>query len=209
MIGKQKVNPRCVTLIMLLAAVPVLSGPGMASGDEILDQINEAVELYKQGDYSGAASGLDFVSQQIRQLQAGRVSEALPAALKGWRAEEVESTAMGTAFFGGGISTGRDYTKDDARVEVRILSDTPMLQGALMLLNNPMLVSSSGQKLTRIQGNKALVDYTPSDQSGEISIVVMNSVLVTVTGSEASLEDMTAYAEAVDYDLVKKLASGQ
>lgn len=197
-------------IVGTIVAAIAFAGMGVtAQADEIMDQINEAVELYQQGDYSGAASGLDFAAQQIRQLQAGRVSEALPAPLEGWEAHDPETSAMGAAFFGGGISAGRSYEKGDARIEIQILSDTPMLQGALMLLNNPMLVSSSGQKLTRVKGNKALVEYDKTDQSGEMSIVIMNTVLVTINGSSAALEDMTAYAEAIDYDLIKTLASGQ
>lgn len=181
---------------------------GTAGADDILVEIEEAVKSYKAGDYSGAASGLDFAAQQIRQLQAGRVSEALPAPLKGWEAEDVETTAMGGAMFGGGISAARNYSKGNTNVEITILSDTPMLQGALMMINNPVMVTSSGQKLTRIKGKKAIVNFDNGNRSGEINVVVANSILITVRGSDATLEDVTAYAEAIDYDLVAKLAAG-
>ena len=121
--------------------------------------------------------------------------------------EDVETTAMGGAMFGGGISAARSYTKKSTNVEITILSDTPMLQGALMMINNPVMVTSSGQKLTRIKGKKAIVNFDKGDNSGEINIVVANSVLITVRGSDATLEDVTAYAEAIDYDLVTKLAT--
>jgi hypothetical protein len=195
-----------VTCGLVLAALAI--HPGAALADEILGQIEEAIVLYKQGDYAGAASGLDFAATQIRQLQAGRVSEALPEPLTGWKAAEAETAAMSGAMFGGGITAERSYVKDDAQVDIQIVGEAPMLQAVLMMFNNPMMMSGSGKKLTRIKSQKAALEYDKDDQSGEIIIVVQNSVMVTVKGSDVSQEDLRAYADAIDYDLISKLASG-
>lgn len=187
---------------MLIGTLPVRA-------DEILDQVQEAIELYKQGDYSGAVSGLDFAATQIRQLQAGRVSDALPQALQGWEADEAEMGAMSGAMFGGGVTAERSYSKGDASVDVQIVGESPMLQSVLMMFNNTMIMSASGRKLTRLKGQKAAVEYDAGARSGEIQIVVMNSILVTVQGSDVAEEDLRAYAEAVDFALLKKLAAGE
>jgi hypothetical protein len=190
-------------------ALGLLAAPGPVLADEILDQINEAVELYKAGDYGAAATELDFAATQIRQLQAGRISEALPAPLPGWQAEDVETTAMSASMFGGGITAERQYTKDNASVEVQVLGEAPMLQAVLMMLKNPMVMSSSGKKLTKIKGQKAAWEYDENDLNGEIQIVVANSVLVNISGSNVAEKDLKAYAEAIDYDLISKLALGE
>jgi hypothetical protein len=195
-------------LIGSIVAAGILFGGTIAQADEILDQVNEAIDMYKAGDYGGAASGLDFAAQQIRQLQAGEISQALPDALPGWKVADSETTAMSAAFFGGGITAGREYAKGDAEVGIQIVGQAPMLQAVLMMFNNPMMMSGSGMKLTRIEGQKAAVEYDKQERSGEIQIVVQNSVLVTVTGSDVSQEDLEAYAGAVDYDLIKEFASG-
>jgi len=39
-------------------------------------------------------------------------------------------------------------------------------------------------------------------------LVVLNTVLVTVSGSNIDQEDLEAYAEAVDYALIKKIVAG-
>ncbi|MBU1700673.1 MAG: hypothetical protein KJ970_08030 [Candidatus Eisenbacteria bacterium] len=181
---------------------------GTATADEILDQINEAMELYKQGDYSGAVSGLDFAAMQIRELQAARAAEALPAALPGWQAEEAETSSMSGAMFGGGISAERTYTKDDAEVNIQLISESPMLQGIMMMFNNPMVMSSSGKKLKQIKGQKAAWEYNPEDRSGEIILVAHNVVMITVKGSNVDESELLAYAEAIDFDLIGKLVSG-
>jgi len=186
----------CLLLMTLALAAP-------AAADEILDQINQAIELYKAGDYAGAAGELEFAAAQIRQLRAGEISGALPEPLTGWTAEDAETAAMGAGMFGGGTSASRSYEKGDARVDVQILTDSPMLQSLAMLINNPMLMSGSGQKLVRIQGNKGALEW--NEDSGSLNVVVGGTVLVQVDGSNCTADDLTSYAEAVDYELIKKL----
>jgi hypothetical protein len=189
----------CLAACILLAtsvAVPV-------AADEIVDQINGAIDLYRAGDFVGAASELEFAAAQIRQLRAGEVSGALPAPLSGWTARDVETAAMGAAMLGGGTSASRVYERDRARVEVKIMTDSPMLQAVTMMLNNPMVLSGSGQKLIRVKGNQAALDW--KEDRGTLNVVVMNSLLVTVEGRRCAEQDLIAYAEAVDYDLLKQI----
>jgi len=196
--------------LMLIGSLAwgLLFAPGTGYADEILDQINEAIALYKQGDFSGAIAGLEFAMTQIRQLQAARVADALPAALPGWQAEEAETMVMAGTMLGGGISAERTYTKGDAEVDIELIGESPMLQGMLMMFNNPMMMSSSGKTLKRIKGQKAAWEYDADDRSGEITIVTHNVVLITVKGSNVDQDDLLAYAEAIDFDLIGELVSG-
>jgi len=186
-------------LCLVLVALGLVA-PAPAAADEILDQIDQAIEMYKNGDYAGAAGELEFAAAQIRQLRAGEISKALPAPLAGWEAEEAETASMGASFFGGGTTASRAYDRDEAHVSVQIVTDSPMLQSIAMMLNNPMMMSGSGQKLIRVKGNKASLEW--NDDSGTINVVYQGSVLITVEGSQCTKDDLTAYAEAVDYDLI-------
>jgi hypothetical protein len=188
---------------LCLAILVALTMVQPATADEILDQINQAIQLYKSGDFAGAASELEFATAQIRQLRAGEVSGALPQPLSGWTARDAETAAMGAAIFGGGTSASRSYEKGDARIDIQIMTDSPMLQAVSMMLNNPMMLSGSGQKLIRVKGNKASLEWDGSQ--GTINIVVMGNMLVSVEGRECTQDDLTAYAEAVDYDLLKQI----
>ena len=73
-------------ILAALALVLVIAQP--AAADEIVDQINQAIEMYQAGDYAGAAGELEFAAAQIRQLRAGEISAALPDPLPGWTAED-------------------------------------------------------------------------------------------------------------------------
>jgi hypothetical protein len=81
-----------------------------------------------------------------------------------------------------------------------------VLQGMMMMFTNPMMATVDGGKLEKIGGEKAIVKYNSGDKSGNINIVIASRFLVTVEGSSVSLEDLKAYAGAVDY---KKLATLQ
>jgi hypothetical protein len=188
---------------LCLAILVALTMVQPATADEILDQINQAIQLYKSGDFAGAASELEFATAQIRQLRAGEVSGALPQPLSGWTARDAETAAMGAAIFGGGTSASRSYEKGDARIDIQIMTDSPMLQAVTMMLNNPMILSGSGQKLIRVKGNKASLEWDGSQ--GTINVVVLGNMLVTVEGRDCTQDDLTAYAEAVDYDLLKQI----
>jgi len=176
-----------------------------AAADELIDQINQAIALYEAGDFAGAAGELEFVAAQIRQLRAGGLTAARGEPLAGWTAEEATSASAGAAMFGGGTTAGREYEKGDADIDVQIVTDSPMLASLSMMLNNPMVLSASGQKLVRIEGNKASMEW--EGDRGTINVVVMGVVLVTVNGNSCTEADLTRYAEAVNYGVIKELMS--
>ena len=192
---------RPIRILAALALTLLIAGP--AAADEIVEQIQQAIELYQAGDFAGAAGELEFAAAQIRQLRAGELSGALPEPLAGWTADDAQTAAMGAAMFGGGTSASRSYNQESASVEVQILTDSPMLQSLAMMLNNPMILTSSGQKLVRVQGNKAALEW--DGDSGAVNVVVMGSVLVTVNGDNCTEDDLMGYANAVDYKLIKEM----
>ena len=109
---------------------------------------------------------------------------------------------------GGAVGANREYRKDDATAEIQILAESPMLPAIAMMFNNQMMLTSSGMQLIKIKGQKAALEYDTANRSGEIMLVVLNTVLVTVSGNNIDQEDLKAYAEAVDYALIKKIAAG-
>ena len=191
---------------VFLVTILVLASTAWA--DDISDQIKEAIALYESGDYAGAVSELDFAAAQIRQLQAGKYSDALPDPLPGWESEAAETTAVSGSMMGGAVGANREYRKADATAEIQILAESPMLQAIAMMFNNPMMLTSSGMELIKIKGHKAALEYDSANRSGEIMLVVLNTVLVTVSGSNIDQEDLEAYAGVIDYALIKKIVAG-
>lgn len=179
---------------------------GVAHGDEVTDAINEALQSYKDGKFSDAMGSLNYAAQLVGQKKGGDLQAFLPEPLGGWQADEATSQSMGAAMFGGGVSAERRYTKDSSSVTVQIVTDSPMLQGMMMMLANPAMAGADGGKMERIAGEKAIVNYNAQEKNGKITLVIANRFLVTLEGDETSLADLKAYTGKIDY---KKLAALQ
>ncbi len=174
-----------------------------ASADDVEDSVKEAMEYYNEGDFSNAAGSLEYAAQLIRQKKGGELETFLPKALPGWTAEDASSQSMGGAMFGGGVTAQRDFQKGSSRVTVQIITDSPMLQGMMMMITNPMLATADGGKLEKINRQKAIVKYIDSDRAGDVTLAIANRFLVMVEGEDVSKDDLKAYAGAIDF---KKLA---
>jgi len=192
----------------LLAAklvVVIMAFSGFVYADDVTDSISEAMDAYKDGEYTEAVESLNYASQLIQQKKGEGLTSFLPKPLSGWTAKNPESQAMGAAMFGGGVTAERRYTKDKSRVDVRIITDSPMMQGVMMMFSNPMFASSDGGKLGKIKRQKAIVKYDESKGKGEIKIVIANRFLVMVEGNKVTKDDLTDYAKAINYKKLKSL----
>ncbi len=195
---------RMKMVTVAMAALVVVVSFGHASADEIVRSIEDALRQYKSGEYSAAVGSLDYAAQLIRQKKGGKLQSLLPKALPGWRVSDSNAQAVGAAMFGGGVSAERQYQKGSSIVTVTIVTDSPMLQSMMMMFSNPMFATSDGGRLETIGGQRAIVKYGSSDREGEITIVVANRFLVTVSGEGVSKKDLIDYAKGIDY---KKLAA--
>ncbi len=180
-------------LILCLLTPSILPAEGQ---DPVLQTIEQAIEEYKQQNYSNAATNLDYASQLIRQKKGEALSAFLPEPMAGWAANEGTSQVTAASLFGGGLTAERDYTKDDAKVNIVIVTDSPLLQPMIMMFSNPIFAASAGQ-FELINGYKGITNYHKT--GGDISIVVNNRFLVTVKGRNVSREDLMAYAKNIDF----------
>jgi hypothetical protein len=180
--------------------IAVLASAANARADEVEDAIQEGLAAYKSEDYSGAASSLDYAAQLIRQKKGGELESVFPEPLDGWTADDASSEGTAAAMFGGGVTASRDYRRDDDSVSIQLVTDSPLLQGVMMMLSNPSFALADGGKLERINGQKGIVKYDEDNRSGDINLVVDNRVLVTVEGNGVDRDELIAYASAVDFD---------
>ncbi len=184
----------------------ILSTCFMISGyaDDVTNLIKEALKQYENGDYVDATNNLEYASQLIRQKKQETLQLSLPKPLDGWIGKNETMPAEGTAMLIGGTSIKRNYYKDSSMITIGIIADSPFLQSIMTLFNMPLIATASGGKLEIIKGQKAIVTYKPIDKQGEIKIIVSGRILVTLSGTNVSKEEIIAYANAVDY---KKIAT--
>ncbi len=171
----------------------------LAETNSVLSTIDEAVKQYQAGDYAGAASNLDYASQLVRQQKSENMKQLLPEPLAGWTAGDADAHAIGSAVLGGGVTVSRDYYKDDSAVNLEIVSDSPVLQSVLMMVNNPLFAGAGGGKLQTVKSQKAIIKYDQAKKSGDVYVVVAGKFMVTIKGSKVELKDLINIAESVDY----------
>lgn len=167
--------------------------------NEVLTTVDEAVNQYKNGDYDGAASNLDYAAQLIRQKKSEALKEVFPEPFVGWEADSATSQATGTAVFGKNISVSRTYARKPSAVTIDIVSDSPVMQSLIMMLNNPVIAGAGGAKIESFGIHKGIVQYNETSRSGDINIVVDAKFMVTVKGQQVDREELVAYAQAVQY----------
>ena len=192
-------------LLSIIIGIGILSicYMGQAVADEVTDSIQEAIDYYNEGDFVEAANTLDYASQLIRQKRSGNLEDFLTEPLTGWSAKDVESQVAGAAYLGGMISAKRSYRKEQSSITIEIITDSPMIQSMVMMLSNPAYATADGGKLAKIERQKAVIKYKPSNKSGEINIVVAKKYLVNVKGLNINEADLVAYASAIDYKKLK------
>jgi hypothetical protein len=182
----------------IIAGIALALAAGNLQADEVTDAIDEGVSAYKSGDLSEAANQLNYAAGLIGQQKAEAVKAVFPDALSGWEASEIESESAG-GMMGGGISANREYAKGDAEVTIELVMDSPMLQSMMGMINNPSIITMNGGKLIKIQGQKAI--YNGDEDRPELTLIINNNAMFTLkAGHGTALDDLKAYAEALNLD---------
>lgn len=219
-----------VIVVLLIGFMSMLQVSTVLA-DDVSDQVDEAMKLYKEGKYSQAASELEFAVQQIREKQAENLKDIFPAPLQGWKADMPEVGAAGAMMLGGGVTASIRYYKSSAKhpdkkmpvygmeeedsddgeeteIRLEIVTDSPLLQGMLPLFSNPALAGSQGGKVTKVKGYRGILKKQGDDGGAELSLVVANKILVTLRGNDGATDtDVLAYGNAINYQALEKLAA--
>jgi len=195
-------NSRFLPRIAVGAMGALLLGSSVTTADDVTDSIEEALEAYKDKDYVMATQALETAVQMIKQKKGESLAALLPEPPDGWEADEAESQAAGAAMFGGAVTAERVYRKGEAEVSVKYVTDSPMLQGIMMMLGNPMFASANGGKLIRLNGQRAILEHDKDEQSGSLQFTINNVLLVQIEGEGVSADDLKIFGEAVPVDKV-------
>lgn len=189
---------RHVLIALLLGCVLV----SVARADDVTEQINEALKAYQNHDTQTAIAALDAATNLLRQSRADTLKQLLPPPPAGWTADKAETTAVGAAMLGGGITASRTYHNGSQQVEVEIMADSPMLQGMAVLLSSPF-AAAGGMKTVVVGGRR--LSYTENDNS--YVTLVGEKVIVKITGGKETPDPtMKSFIGAIDFAGIEKTA---
>jgi hypothetical protein len=185
-----------------LAAVLMVVAACPTRADGVTDQINEALKAYQNHDTQTAIAALDAAGNLLRQSRADKLKALLPSVPPGWTADDAQSSAVGVALLGGGITASRAYRNGSQRVEVQIITDSPMLQAIAALLRSPL--GEVGGMQTVVVGGRRM-SYTENDPS--YTTLVADKVIVKIDGNSATPDaTLKSFIGAIDFDAMEKLA---
>lgn len=192
-------------LALALALVPGRAAAGSDALAELKPQILEEVkELEKKiqaDDVPGALESVQLLDAWLRQAQAQDVT-AVFLDVPGWEKEIGEAQSAGQAFFGGGISAGCTYRRDDVQVEVSILGNSPMFA---MVSGMMGMAVASGKKVVKVAGQKAILD---DSDGAELQIPFEGNTLVSVDAP--SQDDAVLIAEkGVSWETLREAVAAQ
>lgn len=190
---------------LVLTPLLLTSLVSFATADDVVETLQEAIKSYENAEYSVAVEDINYALQLIQQKKGQGLEAYLPEPLLGWNAEKAKSKSAGSAMMGGGIITARQYKKGSSKVEIEIITDSPMMQGMMGIFTNPMFATADGGKLERINRQKAIVKYDEKKERGEISLALGKRFFIKVEGEKVTLDELKAYAKAIDFKKLKKL----
>jgi len=171
--------------------------------DDISDTLEEALASYKKGDVTEAKEDVIYALELLKQQSGNTLKDQLPDALEGWEAEDAKAETAGAGMLGGGTVLSRTYKKDNSRVMIEIITDSPLVQGLGSMFANPMF--NTGGEIKRINREKATIKYNKQRESGEITLMVDKRFVVNVKGTKVSKEDLIEYTKAIDFKALKKM----
>jgi hypothetical protein len=171
---------------------------GSARADDILDALDQARKAYQSGDFANAKQSADVASQLIGQKNAEGFVALLPQPLPGWKADDAQTTAVGSTAFGASQAR-RNYTHSNGdNVDVQITGDSVMIAQLAPIMANPVTAGAMG-KIVRVGDQRAI-----QNPHGDVHVLVANKFLVVVSGSAPPAAKMS-YAQAIDFARLSKM----
>jgi hypothetical protein len=181
-------------LLPAILAAALLPMPALA--DDITDALNAAIAAYEAGDVQDARAEIAYATQLLNDLQAEGLAGFLPAALPGWTREVSDQPATGLGFAGGGSAAEAEYTGPGGSFTVMMIADNPMVGAMAGMLGNAAVMASMG-RIERVNGESFL------NANDELSALIGGRVLIQASG--ASVDDMAAHLEQIDFDALADL----
>jgi len=151
----------------------------------------------QNGRYGAAVTEYGYAAQYARQLKGYNLAQYLPPAADGWTTRNLEVASAGAAMFGGGTTVEQEYLRGNERVTLRIVTDSPLMQSVMMMLNNPMIMMGTSQQnqTVMINNQRAMVE---AGSDGTVTVSLPHQGIYLLQG-EGPQEAVVTYMNAFDF----------
>ncbi len=194
-------------LALILIVTFLFSDISISEEDQVIQAVNEGIQKYNEQKYGEAAGQFEYAAQLAKQKKGEQIKDFIQSIepIEGWVGNQATSQAMAGGFMGGGVNVDREFTKDSSRMNLTILSDSPLIQSVIMLFSNPAMAAASGGELSTINGERVVVKFDPNNNSGEVKSVIDGKYLFTLDGRDVSKDDLTNQTKNVNFQDLKAI----
>jgi len=199
------ITVRMLALIVIMTFL--FSDVSISEEDQVIQAVNEGIQKYNEQKYGEAAGQFEYAAQLAKQKKGEQIKDFVQSIepIGGWVGNQATSQAMAGGFMGGGVNVDREFTKDSSRMNLTILSDSPLIQSVIMLFSNPAMAAASGGELSTINGERVVIKFGPNNNSGEVKSVIDGKYLFTLDGRDVSKDDLTNQAKNVNFQDLKAI----
>ncbi len=195
---------------VLMLSQPLLAETPASGPDPVETLVAGALKLHKQGKTAEAVEQLQqAIALMQKTLQKGLAS-FFPAAPAGWKAGDIESSAMASATDSGGGSytqVSRTYTRAADNVTVRIsITNSPMLiaahQAAAQAYANPQMIAAinqSGERKIELVRQEGWFGWIESQEGSAQAFAACKGCMVTANVSNGELATLKRFWGAIDF----------
>lgn len=208
-------SPNRTRLLLIPAIIAsAISAPVVA--DQVVEQINQGLELYRSKEYGAAIKELEFAITDMRKLISESIAATFPDAPAGWTALPVDGSSDSSgaaALFGGSMGTvlERQYTQDDGNgnLTATLSMDNPMIQGMAALFNNPaMLAAQPNVERLRVGRETGMLKWEPSAAKAEATLMLDGRIMMQVVGKNLDSPEVASdLLKAWDIKAVREQAA--
>jgi hypothetical protein len=191
----------------------------MTGQDQIATFMKEAQQYITEKNYKQAQLSLQDAINEINNILAAQVAEALPDEINGLKSDGEETANSGMmGVVGGGMQISKRYqhpAKKENEAEVMIMANSPMLQAMNMYMSNPAMMGQ-GYKSVRVGTRRAIMksemeDYYDDNgaskqiRSSEIQIPLTQTLFTINAKGFASEAEELAFANKIDIEALRVL----
>jgi hypothetical protein len=174
------------------------------TGEDAGSLLESAKAAYEAGKYKQAIEDVQWAIKEINKIRLAQLREHLPADVAGYEAEDTggEDVAAATMLGLQVLEVGRQFTKDELSVEVKItIGEVGGTGFGAWAKFAQAFGATEGEKLVRIQNRKCTVTFDSEEQTGTLKAALDDDLVVEVDCNgctdAAVLEE---FANKIDFD---------
>ena len=190
--------------ILLLCVACVLYASTHAQQD-FNKGLADARAAYTAGKLDDSRFAMQQMLQELDIITGKEIMKVLPAKMQDQNMNTASDNVSGSSSFVG-VVVHRDYGQENKKVDVEIISNSPMITSINALLAMPLIGNMGDNKVIKVGGYKALVQKSSNGSSFDYDIQLpLNATLITLKAPGYTQEQVVQMAGSLPIAQIAKI----